>query len=278
MKISVIIPTFNRAHTLVRALESVLAQRYPAFEVIVVDDASRDNTAQILAAYPDVQSMKLAQNCGVSAARNAGIERAKGEWIALLDSDDAWMQDKLARQVEMARQTPDTLIFHTDEIWIRNGKRVNPMNKHAKPDGWVYEASLALCCISPSSVLMHRSVFEQCGVFDERLPACEDYDLWLRVFSRYPVKLIDELLVIKYGGHVDQLSRKYWGMDRFRVQALAGILDAGDLSEHDFALTVAMLQAKCNILASGAQKRGQHDRVKKYRSMAAQYAGQGTGT
>jgi len=273
MNISVIIPTYNRAHALGRALDSVLAQSYPAFEVIVVDDASTDETADLLANYQGIQIIKLTTNRGVSAARNAGIGQARGEWIALLDSDDSWAPEKLAMQVAAAEQEPQMRIFHTDEIWIRNGKRVNPMKKHSKPDGWVYEASLALCCVSPSSILMHRSVFERCGVFDESLPACEDYDLWLRLFNRYPVRLIDELLVTRYGGHVDQLSRRHWGMDRFRIRALSKMLDGDGLKPHDRALTSTMLQRKCKILIEGARKRGKLDSVDRYQSLAKRYVG-----
>ncbi len=276
MNISVIIPTFNRAHTLARALDSVLAQSYVPKEIIVVDDGSNDETGVLLENYPGTKYIKLAENSGVSHARNVGIERANGEWIALLDSDDAWLPLKLAKQVAATEQAPGVKIFHTDEIWIRNGTRVNPKKRHAKPDGWVYEASLALCCISPSSVLMHRSVFEQCGLFDESLPACEDYDLWLRLFSRYPVKLINEPLLVKYGGHADQLSHQHWGMDRFRVQALARMLDTGDLNERDRSLTIEMLQRKCDILLKGAQKRAQFASVDKYQSMAKRYTQEGS--
>ena len=275
MIISVIIPTFNRAHTLARALDSVLAQIYLPKEIIVVDDGSNDETGVLLEKYPVIKYVKLAENSGVSHARNVGIEKASGDWIALLDSDDAWLPVKLAKQVAAVKQAPGVKIFHTDEIWIRNGTRVNPKIKHAKPDGWVYEASLALCCVSPSSVLMHRSVFEQCGLFDENLPACEDYDLWLRLFSRYPVKLINEPLLIKYGGHADQLSHQHWGMDRFRVRALARMLDTADLNKQDRRLTIAMLQRKCDILVTGAQKRGQVDSVDKYQTMAKHYTQEG---
>jgi glycosyltransferase involved in cell wall biosynthesis len=273
MKISVIVPTFNRAHTLRRALDSIVAQSYPACEVIVIDDASTDETAELLSDYEGVQNVKLTTNRGVSVARNVGIGLARGEWIALLDSDDSWAPEKLAMQVAAAEREPQIRIFHTDEIWIRNGTRVNPMKKHGKPDGWVYEASLALCCVSPSSVLMHRSVFERCGVFDESLPACEDYDLWLRLFNRYPVRLIDEPLVTRYGGHADQLSRLHWGMDRFRVKALSKILDGDRLDTRARTLTSTMLRRKCEILIKGARKRGKLDSVERYQSLARRYAG-----
>lgn len=271
MKISVIIPSYNRAHSLARAIDSVLVQTYAADEVILVDDASSDDTADLLDRYPDIKQIRFLQNKGVSAARNAGIEAARNDWVALLDSDDAWATDKLAKQVAEANSSTKTVFIHTDETWIRNGKRVNQMNKHAKPAGHVYEPSLALCCVSPSSVLLHQSVFDACGVFDESLPACEDYDLWLRVFSRFSVALVNEPLVIKYGGHADQLSRQYWGMDRFRIRALCKILDSGVLSRGDRVKTLSMLKTKCEIVAQGAFKRQKFDDADHYRQIATDY-------
>jgi len=271
MQISVIIPTYNRAHTLATALESVLAQSYPASQIIVVDDASDDDTAYVLSHYPGVDVVQLDHNQGVSAARNAGLEVANGEWIALLDSDDEWLPEKLAWQVAAAQREPDIRIFHTQEYWVRNGCRVNAMNKHAKPDGWIYQDSLALCCVSPSSILIHREVFEQCGTFDTQLPACEDYDLWLRIFCRYPVRLVDQALLIKYGGHPDQLSRQHWGMDRFRIIALQKILESGALNREDADLSREMLLNKCAVLIQGAKKRGKTERVAYYQSLVTRY-------
>lgn len=272
MKISVIIPSFNRAHTLGRALDSVLAQTHKADEIIVVDDASTDATAQLLDGYPGIERIVLSQNKGVSAARNVGINAAQNQWLALLDSDDEWLPQKLAAQVAMVADSPETVLVHTDEKWIRNAKHVNQKHKHAKPAGWVYEASLALCCVSPSSVLIHRSVLDTCGVFDECLPACEDYDLWLRIFSRFPISLVNSPLVIKYGGHADQLSEKYWGMDRFRIKALCKILDSGVLSAGNRRKTLTMLKAKCEIVAQGAAKRQKFSDAEYYRLIATNYS------
>lgn len=271
MKISVIIPSYNRAHTLSRALDSVLGQTRQADQIIVVDDASSDGTQALLSGYPNVETLVLSHNQGVSAARNAGLEQARHEWVALLDSDDEWLAEKLERQVDAIALNPEISIFHTNEIWVRNGKRVNAMNKHAKPDGHVYQASLALCCVSPSSILMHRRVLDECGVFDESLPACEDYDLWLRLFHRYPVRLIDQPLLIKYGGHEDQLSRQYWGMDRFRIKALTKMLDTQSMNAEDDALSRAMLLKKCQVLINGARKRKNVERESKYAAIIEQY-------
>jgi len=205
--------------------------------------------------YPQVEVLEQA-NRGVSAARNLGIAKARGEWIALLDSDDVWLSTKLERQLAALAAAPAHRLCHTEEIWIRNGRRVNQMKKHAKSGGHIYRKCLPLCCISPSSVLIHRTLFDDVGGFDESLPACEDYDLWLRVTAREPVLFVDEPLIEKYGGHDDQLSRKHWGMDRFRIRALQKILSEEVLDASDEYETRSMLVRKLEILINGAKKRG----------------------
>lgn len=279
MDISVVIPTFNRAHLVERAIQSVFDQRYPVGEVIVVDDGSTDHTvANITQKFPQVIIITQ-PNQGVSSARNAGIKFATGHWIAFLDSDDEWCEHKLTRQVEALSQSstqPSTEastealefdICHTDEIWIRSGKRVNPMKKHYKPDGWIFEQCLPLCCVSPSSVLVKKTLLENVGLFDESLPACEDYDLWLRIFSRFPVLLVAEQLLIKYGGHEDQLSQKYWGMDRFRVSAIVKLLEQHDLSEHYRQCAVNMLLHKLTVLIKGFEKRKNMAELTRYQAL-----------
>jgi glycosyltransferase involved in cell wall biosynthesis len=267
MDISVVIPTFNRRQYISRAIRSVLNQSYSVHEIIVVDDGSTDGTAtRIAKKFPDVRIITQ-RNQGVSSARNAGIRAAKGNWIAFLDSDDEWDKDKLAAQVDAVEQSPQYEICHTDEIWIRDGKRVNPMRKHAKPDGWIFEHCLPLCCVSPSAVLVTRTILEDAGLFDESLPACEDYDLWLKIFSRVPVLLVADKLLIKYGGHDDQLSRKYWGMDRFRVSALISLLEKNDLNERYRQLALEKLREKLSILINGFGKRGNSKQVNYYQDI-----------
>ncbi len=267
--ISVIIPAFNRAHTLPKALDSVLSQTLKPREIIVVDDGSTDETNAVLANYPGLCIISQ-DNRGVSAARNVGIEKAGGDWIAFLDSDDEWLSDKLEKQWD-AICNDDKLICHTDEIWIRNGQRVNPMKKHKKFGGIIYERCLPLCVISPSSVMIHRSVFEDVGVFDESLEVCEDYDLWLRICAKYSILFIDEPLIVKYGGHEDQLSRKYWGMDRFRVKALEKMMSFGALNDEDEKATVNMILQKCGIIINGMKKRGNNDEAEKWQSKIEKY-------
>jgi glycosyltransferase involved in cell wall biosynthesis len=271
MQISVIVPTFNRVHTLPRALDSVLGQTRPAAEILVIDDGSQDATQRLIRTrYPDCRYLKQA-NQGVSAARNRGIREAKCEWIALLDSDDAWLPDKLHRQHQALQCQPEYRFCHTDEIWIRNGVRVNPMKKHGKSGGRIFTDCLPRCVISPSAALLHRSLFTEYGLFDPSLPACEDYDLWLRICAREPVLYLETPLVVKYGGHADQLSRVHWGMDRFRIHALEKLLRSETLSSTDRAATIEMLGQKSRIMAQGAEKRGHKQRAEKYRKLMQAY-------
>jgi glycosyltransferase involved in cell wall biosynthesis len=272
VKISVVIPTYNRAHTLERAINSVLAQRSSADEIIIVDDGSTDNSVELIKQY---STIKLIQqpNQGVSAARNSGINAAQHEWIALLDSDDEWLADKL-QQIRLAQQNhPQIRLFHSDEIWIRDGVRVNPMNKHNKYGGDIFQYCLPLCVISPSAAVIHRSLFERCGLFNPQLPACEDYDLWLRICHRYPVHYLTPALIRKYGGHADQLSRKHWGMDRFRIQALDALMQQPSLKPAQQQQTRNMLVKKLRILLKGAIKHNNQQVLQQYQPLLEQYEG-----
>lgn len=254
---SVVIPTFNRAHLVTRAVESVLAQKFTDCECIVVDDGSTDDTQRILSPYKKHIQYMYTRHGGVSKARNCGILQAQGEWIAFLDSDDMWLPKKLATQYEYIQKHPDVYIHQTDELWIRNGRRVNPMKKHQKKEGYIFEDCLYLCLISPSAVVIHRSVFERVGMFDELMPACEDYDLWLRVAWQYYIGFIPKKLIVKYGGHSDQLSSALWGMDRFRVYALCKLIASYGLLLPEAYINKAVEVAlqKCSVLYQGAKKR-----------------------
>ncbi len=273
VRVSVIIPAYNRAQVLPRAVDSVLAQKDADFELIIVDDGSTDEGDRHLfqkyekGACPPIRVIRCAENKGPAAARNLGIKHARGEWIAFLDSDDAWKPGKLKAQLEFFAKNPapgptgqrarrDYLICQTEEIWIRNGKRVNPMKKHQKYGGWIFEECLPLCVVSPSAVMMHRKLFDEVGLFDESFPACEDYDLWLRIASRYPIGLIETPYIIKYGGHADQRSREFPAMDRFRIRSLAKILKNGMLNPEQTVRARKTLEEKTRIYIEGALKRG----------------------
>ena len=272
--VSVIIPTFNRGYCLEESIRSVLEQSFIDFELVVVDDGSTDNTSELVRRFPAVKLIRLEEkNRGVSFARNRGVVEAQGDWVGFLDSDDLWEQGKLATQVKWIERHPDLQIVYTDEIWIRNGVRVNPMNKHRKYSGDIFRYCLPLCIVSPSSVLLRAKVLSEVGGFDESMPVCEDYDLWLRVAKRYPFHFIEEKLIVKRGGHEDQLSRKYWGMDRWRVYALEKLLKENRLDEEQRDLVVTMLIEKCEILINGFGKRGKNSEKEYYRNLVARYSG-----
>ena len=202
------------------------------------------------------------ENKGVSAARNLGIKEAEHEYIALLDSDDAWTETKIERQaLKLVEKNFSCRIIHTEEIWLKDGQRINPKKKHKKSGGFIFEKCLPLCCISPSSVLLHRTLFNEYGFFDEKLPACEDYDMWLRLCAFEEVLFVEEALTIKYGGHADQLSRAFWGMDRFRVQALEKLINSGKLSKTQRSQALEMLVKKIEILLLGAKKREKKEMI-----------------
>lgn len=269
--VSVIITTFNRKNLVVRAIESVVAQTRQPDEIIIVDDGSSDNTFQLIKAnYPDIKSFRQ-ENHGISHARNTGISKAEGAWLAFLDSDDEWLPYKLFNQLEKLRNKPTYKICHTNEIWIRNGRRVNQMKKHEKSGGFIFKNCLPLCVISPSSVIIHRSVFNHYGLFDESLPVCEDYDLWLRLCAFLPVLYLDKPHIKKYGGHTDQLSHKYWGMDRFRIIALEKIIKNPELSREYKKVALLTLLEKIDIFIPGAEKRGKKEDVKLYGEKKVKY-------
>ena len=264
--ISVVIPTYNRSHTLARALDSVIAQSVQPLEIIVIDDGSTDDTGTLVKSqYPDVKLYRQS-NHGVSHARNRGIELANGEWIAFLDSDDAWYPGKLEAQLRELERNPSIRLCHTDEHWIRNGKRINQRFRHEKRGGRIFQHCLPLCAISPSASLIRRNVFTDMGNFDEDLPACEDYDFWLRFTAREPVAFCDAPLVIKYGGHQDQLSRKFMAMDRFRLIALDKILLCEELNDEDQQAAIQTLGEKFQVYSAGAMKRGRTAEIAKLRN------------
>jgi glycosyltransferase involved in cell wall biosynthesis len=270
--ISVVIPTYNRASFLKEAIDSVLSQTFRDFELIVVDDGSTDETPELLLSYGNKIKVIKKANKGPSAARNRGIKAAKGEWIAFLDSDDVWKPDKLEKQVQFIKDNPDIKICQTEEIWIRNGKRVNPRKKHEMHSGWIYEQCLPLCIVSPSSVMIHRDVFEKVGFFDETMPACEDYDLWLRIAPYYPICLVREKLIVKQGGHVDQQSRVVASLDRLRIKAIVKSLESGDLNESQYAAALLELNRKCMVYGNGCIKRGKNEEGEMYLVLPRKYA------
>jgi glycosyltransferase involved in cell wall biosynthesis len=269
--VSVIIPTFNRASLIDRAVSSVLSQTFHDYECIVVDDASDDGTHRLqlfTSPPPRLSYIRLAAHCGVSKARNAGVAASSGRWIAFLDSDDEWLPRKLEKQVQWHHEHPEYAISQTKEIWVRHGTRVNPPKTHEKKEGYIFEQSLKRCMVTPSSVMLTRALFLDTGGFDESLPACEDYDLWLRITCRLPVGLVDEHLLTRYGGHGDQLSATVAALDRFRIQSISGLLESKKLSPEQAHRAKAELSTKAAIVANGYKKRGNRGEYERYSEIA----------
>ncbi|MBN2032723.1 MAG: glycosyltransferase family 2 protein [Deltaproteobacteria bacterium] len=264
-EVSVIIPTYNRAQKVARAIASVLYQSFTDYEMVVVDDGSKDDTAEILSLFhPHIVRLIHVENRGVSAARNTGILASRAPFIAFLDSDDYWLPEKLVVQTAFFKAHPESVVCQTQEHWIRNGRPVNPRRKHLKPNGDIFQPSLKLCLVSPSAAMIRRTLFNEVGLFDESMPVCEDYDLWLRISCLHPVHLIDRELVVKEGGATDQLSRSRTGMDRFRIQSMAKLLQSGRLNHAQAYAVLAELTAKCNVYAKGCIKRGRKEEGERY--------------
>jgi glycosyltransferase involved in cell wall biosynthesis len=271
--VSVIIPTYNRSRYLREAVESVLSQAgVHEVEIIVVDDGSTDDTPAVMKDYGDRLHYVAKAHGGVSSARNEGIRHAKGEWLAFLDSDDLWLPGKLAAQRDFFHRYPDMKICQTEEVWMRNGKRLNPKKYHEKPRGHCFSMLLERCLVSPSAVMMHGDMLRAVGGFDESLPACEDYDLWLRVGCRYPLGLVESPLVVKRGGHPDQLSASVPSLDRYRILAIAKLLRAEVLDGDQRKAAFEALRLKCRIYGQGCLKRGKREEAESILSLPERLA------
>jgi len=266
--VSVIITTFNRKKFLRDAVMSVLGQEYNDKEVIIVDDGSTDDSCEEIEGLPVRYVWKA--NAGISSARNFGIRVTEGEYIAFLDVDDIWHKKKLSLQMELM-EAEGFSISYTNELWIRDGKKLNQRLRHKKYSGFIFEHCLPLCIISPSSAVIRREIFDTVGLFDESLPVCEDYDMWLRIAAQYPILFVDEPLIIKRGGHGDQLSRRYEAMDKYRIQSLEKLLHNGSLDNEKREKVISELEKKCMIYAQGALKRGKIEEGEEYLSIMKKY-------
>lgn len=199
MKISVVLPTYNRAHVLERALRSVFDQTRGADEVIVVDDASTDDTAAVVAGFPSARLIRQPRNGGASRARNAGVREAAGDCIAFMDSDDAWDPGKLATQAEHLERHPDLALVCTGMLVHERGGAVSRHTFAALEPraGWTF-AELQTYPFSTPTWLIRRADFLALGGFDESLENCEDLDFLARCVQQRRVHVLPGLLTIKY--------------------------------------------------------------------------------
>ena len=175
------------------------------------------------------------------------------------------MPKKIELQVDKINSSKNEVAFvHTEENWIMNERFLNQKKKHKKLEGYIFKNCLNMCIISPSSVLVKKEVLIKNGMFNERLKVCEDYELWLKITSKIPISLVSEPCVIKYGGHPDQLSKKFWGIDRFRIKALEKLLLYYRLNYSQKKDMLEALLNKIKIIITGAKKRKNIKMIKIY--------------
>ncbi len=277
VEVSVIIPTYNREKFIVESSLSVINQTFKNFELIIINDGSTDDTEvnikKLIKIYRSYKIIYIAleKNYGPAYARNRGAEIAKGRYLAFLDSDDLWLKNKLKYQLAFMEKMRCP-VSQTDEIWIRNGKRVNPMDKHKKPSGDIFEKSLKLCTVSPSSVVIKREIFFEFNGFDEAFLACEDYDLWLRLSVKYPVYLLPKKLIIKRAGNWEHQSAKITHLDKLRIESMLNLLNNNQLNNYQKELLIKELIYKTSIYLKGLLKRGKYEEAERYKEIMERYA------
>lgn len=269
--VSVILPTFNRAWCLQRAIESVLAQTFKDFELFIIDDGSTDNTHEILKNYNQLKIIKT-KNLGVSSARNIAVSNSDSKYISFIDSDDEWHPRKLEEQINFLANNQNYRWVHSNEKWIRNGQHLNQKKIHKKSGGDQFFKSLELCIISPSTVMLERDIFNEFSGFREDFPVCEDYDLWLKLTSKYPIGFIEDVLITKYGGHEDQLSQKFKAMDYWRVQSIHWVLQNSNLSNEQKIYAIEIFKNKCEILIKGYKKYNNAEKLKFIEELLINYS------
>lgn len=269
-RVTVVIPVRDRLKMLRRAVGSVLKQTWQDFDLVVCDDVSeKEDLSEIKLWVEDSGHhwLRMKENGGSAAARNAGAAVVVGEWLAFLDSDDIWAPEKLEQQLAWHAEHPQIQISQCEEAWMRNELLLKKKNYQQQPQGWIFEKCVEVCCISPSCVMMSRKLWQDLGGFDERYRVCEDYELWLRASLKNPVGLVkcdSGPLVTRHGGHDDQLSFAVEAMDRFRVLALLDLLIEVDLSDNQRQLVEQGVGKRAEVLEKGAHKRGKEADVKVY--------------
>lgn len=275
LPISVIIPSYNRAAFLPRAVTSVLNQSGKCSEIIIVDDGSDDNTRVI------VEGMKATanriryiyqENKGPASARNTGITKSSYPFLAFLDSDDHWHRKKLETQYGALSRRPEYLISHTREKWLRRGEHLNQKKKHIPRHGDIFSHCLELCGVGMSTVMARKELFEENGLFDTSLRCCEDYDYWLRISCRHRFLLIDEPLTVKEGGRDDQVSFQYRvGMDKLRITAIHNLLEDGCLNTTQRHLARMELIKKAEIYGKGCLRHNKKEEAEYYLGLARRF-------
>lgn len=242
--VSIIIPTYNCALYIAETITSVLNQSFKDIELIVVDDGSTDATRDIVASFGQPVRLVTQANAGVCVARNRGISEAAGKYICLMDHDDYWFPHKLARQVSILEQQPETgVVYSSFILWHRDestGQFPSPdsfdLNTYLDDtvpefSGWIYHQFLIDCWMLTSTAMFRAEIFDQCGLFDESLPYSEDWDLWLRISRSYPFVQLRRPTTL-YRQHAQQGNRLARDID-YRTRLLQDAVKKWGLCSQD---------------------------------------------
>jgi len=200
--VSIILPTYNRAHLVGKAIQSVLNQTYQDFELIVVDDGSVDNTVEVVKSFndPRIRYLRHEKNKGGAAARNTGIKAARGRYIAFQDSDDEWLPEKLEKQIRAFETAPPEVgVVYTGFYRLQDGKKIYiPSSGVTQKEGDIFNSLIKGNFVTTQAVLVKKECFEKAGMFDEDVSRLQDWELFIRISKYYHFKCIDEPLVIAY--------------------------------------------------------------------------------
>jgi glycosyltransferase involved in cell wall biosynthesis len=222
--VSIVIPTYNRSRLLARAVKSVLNQTYRNFELIIVDDASTDNTEEVVNSFNDerIKYIRHEENKGEAAARNTGIKAAGCDYIASQDSDDEWLPEKLAKQMKLLGDSPPEVgVIYTGFWKMENNKRTYvPFSWVSQKNGDIHKELLYGNFIGSPVVLIKKECFDTAGLFDERLRNLVDWEMWLRISQHYHFRCVDEPLAVAHYD-ADNISSNY----RTFIEALESVLE-----------------------------------------------------
>jgi len=256
---SVIIPTYNRIDLVLESINSVLNQTHSNYEIIIIDDASTDNSFSFLQKqYISNKKTKLfhtGKNMGVSFARNLGVEKSNYNWICFLDSDDLWESTKLEEyNIEIEKNSPD--FIHSNEIWIRDNKTIKQPKQYKKNgDDFIFR-SIKQCLISTSSVCIKKSLFIFFKGFNINLPVCEDYEFYLKILlsDNYNISFIENPLTIKRAGLSSQLSYSNHNLEIYRLKSLYYIYKSLSFNFKFIKFILKEINRKIPIVKNGAYK------------------------
>jgi glycosyltransferase involved in cell wall biosynthesis len=297
---SVVVPTCNKREQVAQALQSALAQTYRNFEIAIVDDGSTDGTPahvfRTFGAEPkaiDIVShlnpaalrpffhhfvhdgvtfkYHYHTNRGLAAARNRGIRHARGSYVAFLEAEDRWDPTHLETQLAFLEANQGARISRVGEHPGRTCPRGRRPGRAERASGWLFASALENCPASISCAVIHRSCFTECGAFDENLPACEDYDLWLRLSARFPIYYVDGPEVVHRSPRAE-ISPHAWTWDRFRVYALEKSFQSGHLDPEQRFLVSQEIVRRCERLVDGFRRQKSEERANFYERKRRRFA------